>query len=141
MKQSGSGILLPALKSEGSRATTTLTFLPLFAGCVFLRTHMCSPQEVAIGLFVASGNLLHQIKGHSHSVGALSFCRTGKTLASCGENGQLKLWDVETGREMWSHEGKLFAVKAEFSPEGNLLLVGYADGEIHFRTLGAEPGR
>jgi hypothetical protein len=48
---------------------------------------------------VATGRLLWQAKGHKGGVNFLSFSPDGKTLASGGLEGDVRLWEAATGKE------------------------------------------
>ena len=84
------------------------------------------------GLFdVASGKLLHTLP-HAKSQ-QLSFDPTGQTLAVVYVNGQLVLWDVQTGTEKkrvqaWANE--LFTVA--WTPDGSMLATGGHNAPLTF---------
>ena len=42
--------------------------------------------------------LLHKLDGHTGTVRGADFSPDGKTLATVGDDGQLRLWDVATGK-------------------------------------------
>ena len=61
-------------------------------------------------------------------VQALAFSSDGKTLAAALEMGDVKLWDVETGRspiQIWGHNFDTRALS--FSPDGQILASGSTD--------------
>jgi WD40 repeat protein len=60
--------------------------------------------------------------GHERPVLGLDFAPDGKTLASCGYDGTIRLWDVETGRCLATLEPHAGAVnQVVFSPDGTWL--------------------
>ncbi len=74
----------------------------------------------------------HQVRlrldGHKVRVRCVSFSPDGQRLVSSDESGQIRISDVETGRELASfsaHGGAAFCVK--FSPDGRLLATGGND--------------
>jgi tricorn protease-like protein len=73
-------------------------------------------------------------KGHTFDVNRIALSPDGKTLASGGgdsRNGELKLWDVATGKEVAAlagHSGSLYALA--FSPDGKLLASADSWGKL-----------
>ncbi|WP_292822924.1 WD40 repeat domain-containing protein [Nostoc sp. JL33] len=43
---------------------------------------------------------MRTLTGHSNGVNSIVFSRDGKTLVSGGQDKTIKLWEVETGREI-----------------------------------------
>jgi WD40 repeat protein len=68
--------------------------------------------------------------GHSQGVFALAFSPDGKTLASGAADNTVKLWDVESRREIRTLGPGLPAISMAFSPDGRVLAVGLIDGRI-----------
>ncbi len=72
------------------------------------------------------GSDWQMLLGHRKKVNAGAFSPDEKTLATCGADGQVKLWQVETGRELLTlqdHPGEN-AQCAAFSDDGQVLAVG-----------------
>ena len=70
-------------------------------------------------------------RGHTSAVRALAFSPDGKTLASCSDDGTIKLWDAPALREVRSLPGHRGAVLClAFSPDGKRLATGGADKAI-----------
>lgn len=64
------------------------------------------------------------LKGHTELVRSAIFSADGKTVYSCGDDGFVIVWDVETGRETarFGHRGR--AMNAALVDGGRTLLVG-----------------
>ncbi len=68
---------------------------------------------------------------HRASVQALAFSPDGKTLASSGKDGSLKLWDLASLQERASHVGRGRWMEAlAFSPDGRWLASASGSTEI-----------
>ena len=63
----------------------------------------------------------------------LAFSSEGSLLASAGEDGTIRLWDVETGAHLRTLTGHLrFVYCVAFSPDGKILASGGEDKTIQF---------
>lgn len=71
------------------------------------------------------------LRGHKKFVYGMAFTNDGRHLASVGGDGILRLWNVESrrlARQFDWEVGPLHCVR--FSPDGNLGVVGAANGQI-----------
>jgi WD40 repeat protein len=74
---------------------------------------------------------MHTIKAHQDLIYDLTFSPDGKTLASCGYDRLIHLWDVATGkplRDLKDHSDAVYSVA--FSPDGTLLASAAADRAV-----------
>ncbi|MBD1803884.1 CHAT domain-containing protein [Microcoleus sp. FACHB-SPT15] len=93
---------------------------------------------------LATGELLSTLTGHSSVVLSLAFSPDGKILASGSnmefQDGNIKLWDVDTARLQQTLGGSLLALRVSciaFSPDGQTLASGHIDTTIRLWHLGS----
>jgi WD40 repeat protein len=82
-----------------------------------------------VRLWTVGGRPVRVLDGHKGSVWSLSFAGDGKTLATAGADGTVRLWELATGRErarLTGHRGGVLAVA--FAPDGDTLATGGIDG-------------
>jgi WD40 repeat protein len=71
------------------------------------------------------------LTGHTDVIYALAFSPDGKTLASCGYDRLIKLWEVATGkllRDLKDHSDAVYGLA--FAPDGKLLASAAADRAV-----------
>jgi WD40 repeat protein len=71
------------------------------------------------------------LRGHRDMIQDMAFSPDGKTLATCGYDRLIKLWDVATGKELRTltdHSDAVYGLA--FSPDGRLLASGAADRAV-----------
>jgi hypothetical protein len=85
--------------------------------------------------FLASG-LVRSFAGHLDAVRLVAFSPDGRFALSGSEGHTLKLWDVDTGKELrsFARHSKWFSSVA-FSPDGRFALSGSADSTLKLWDL------
>src|SRR5262249_44314712 len=81
---------------------------------------------------------LPPLKGHKQSAIDLAYSPDGKTLVSSGgglnnqdTGGEVKAWDLATGKELWSARGELGGIwGVAFAPDGKTVAGACQDGTI-----------
>ncbi len=82
-------------------------------------------NEPGIRLWEArTGREVGQLSGHRDHTAQIAFSPDGKTLASTGGDGSLKLWHLPTRREVATLLETGATGPVAFSPDGSLLIVG-----------------
>ncbi len=73
---------------------------------------------------------------HPATVRAVAPSSDSSQLATCGDDGVLRVWDLETGRELQRFSGHSGAAQTvAFAGNGKTLVTGGADGTSRVRTL------
>lgn len=79
-----------------------------------------------ISIFDAeTGQLLHKVSGHGFGTTSLSWSNRG-TLASAGQDGKVRLWDIKSGEARELDAGSHWVEKVAFSPDGKFLVSSAA---------------
>jgi RNA polymerase sigma factor (sigma-70 family) len=91
-----------------------------------------------------TGKILQTLVGHSNGVYSVDFSPNGNTLASAGRDGTIRLWDVQTGKEMQRLEGhkdqtteQRWINSIAFVPKGRLLAETARDGTVRVWDVAA----
>ena len=106
----------------------TKILMALFVGGVFLNTAFAAEKLVP-----ASGKQRPEIfvqTGHSSNVSSIDFSPDGKYLVSGSSDKNIKLWEVETGREIRTFVANDMVDSVAFSPDGKSLLSLESKGAV-----------
>lgn len=91
----------------------------------------------SIALFeVNTWKRLDPLKGHQSVIAAMAFAPDGRTLASVGHDGSLRLWSVPALAEvavLYDHVDYTLAVA--FTPDARWLISGSRDGTVKLRRI------
>jgi WD40 repeat protein len=90
-----------------------------------------------------TGALIGKAQPHPASIRAVTFSPDGKRLATGCEDGQIRLWDGETGETRPAAHGRGMSHQADvecvtFSPDGKTLLSGSWDGSGRLWDVGLQ---
>lgn len=80
------------------------------------------------------GNLLRKISAHNELIQDISFAQDNHTLISGSLDKSIKLWDTETGTNVYtkSIDSEIWSV--DITSDANILVVGCADGTVRYYT-------
>ncbi|MEE9128175.1 MAG: c-type cytochrome domain-containing protein, partial [Planctomycetota bacterium] len=85
------------------------------------------------------GRNLHVLRGHRGTVHAVRCSPSRQLVASVGEDGTLRLWQLRDGKQRWSRRASAQAVLAlAFGPK-DLLASSGADGQVRTWDLAGRP--
>ncbi|MBA4188186.1 MAG: hypothetical protein C0467_09240 [Planctomycetaceae bacterium] len=82
----------------------------------------------------ALGSVVQTIKAHDGDAWSVSFGDNGKWVASAGQDG-VKVWDVETGGEVFAYRGRRAFHVVRFAKDGTTLAAGGRDGSVRVWEL------
>ncbi|MEO0562460.1 MAG: hypothetical protein AAF125_10115, partial [Chloroflexota bacterium] len=88
---------------------------------------------------VASGEIIHELAGHSDWVNSLAFSPDGTQIVSTSLDPTVYVWDVETGERRYELVGHLEATRdAHFSPDGTQVATVSDDESVFIWDLATE---
>src|SRR5215203_2588926 len=82
-------------------------------------------SEYRIGLLDSrDGRELRALTGHTALIGTVTFSPDGTLLASASSDFTARLWNLQTGKQVWSIKLRGLGKKIVFSPKGEVLAIG-----------------
>lgn len=101
----------------------------------FLATTVMADDTVNVRN-LQTGEIHLSLKGHTQRPYSLTYLQNGEILASGSYNGQIILWDMNTGNKLNQLSGHSQTVSSlSFNPNGNYLVSGGWDSMINFWNL------
>ncbi len=96
----------------------------------------CNDPRIRVWRFLDAPDLVRPLAGHQAEAWALAFSHDGSLLASGSDDHTIKLWDVDSERELLTLRGHSQTVTAvAFLPEDDRLASVGLDGKIILWTL------
>jgi WD40 repeat protein len=82
------------------------------------------------------------LEGHTGSVNAVAVTPDGHRAVSASFDRMLRLWDVESGKEIATFTGEGEVSSCAVAPDGRTIIAGERSGRVHFGVpLSLEPKR
>jgi WD40 repeat protein len=112
-----------------ARKSYTVTGIEFDATGARLVTAGGQLEPVARVWDTATGRLVVELRGHTHSINAARFSPDGRLVVTASQDNTGRVWSVDDGRELMSldgHQNMLY--DARFSPDGGRVLSVSGDG-------------
>ncbi|MCC5614952.1 WD40 repeat domain-containing protein, partial [Nostoc sp. CHAB 5836] len=88
-------------------------------------------HPITASLTTPGGNLVRTLTGHNNSVLAVAIAPDGKTAVSGSSDNTLKVWDLQTGKEIFTLTGHNDWVRAvAIAPDGKTAVSGSSDNAL-----------
>jgi WD40 repeat protein len=84
---------------------------------------------------VETGKELRRFEGHTGRVVSVVLSANGRQALTGSEDGTARLWDVDTGRELYRFDAQEHVWAVAFSPDGRRVLLGSPDTSLQLWEL------
>jgi len=85
---------------------------------------------------------INHMGAHDDTVSCVLFTPDGSKVVSCSYDNTIRMWSVESGRELWCMRGSVDdrssyerPISAAFSPDGSKLVVGTRQGNVYVLSV------
>ncbi|MEJ6482603.1 WD40 repeat domain-containing protein, partial [Nostoc punctiforme UO1] len=108
----------------------------ILADAVKIKSEIPRFRPITASLTTPGGNLLRTLTGHNDSVKAVAIAADGKTAVSGSDDKTLKLWNLETGKEISTLTGHNSEVRAvAIAADGKTAVSGSFDNTLKLWNL------
>jgi U3 small nucleolar RNA-associated protein 15 len=97
-------------------------------------------NEIKLWDMLSGGRLMHTFSNHQKNVTGLAFDGTGSRLLSCGLDGHVKVYSLQTMQVVHGMRFGSPLMSLAVSADNKKLLVGFVDGSLMARTRRADAG-
>ncbi|MEH2059517.1 MAG: WD40 repeat domain-containing protein [Nostoc sp.] len=108
----------------------------ILADAVQSKSEIPRLQPITASLTSPGGNLVRILTGHNDSVNAVAIAPDGQTAVSASVDNTLKLWDLETGKEISTLRGHKDSVNTVvITPDGQTAVSASSDNTLKLWDL------
>lgn len=134
---SGKVLLTTSIVDEEGYYNTFATFSPDGQQilCFASETEYAAALPTSLSILDATtGEVIHELVGHSDRVTSASFSQDGKRIITSSIDGTIRVWDAEIGEEIYFLDGyeawNDFITNATFCPDDQHITATFEDGTL-----------
>lgn len=119
----------PLFKLEGQKGLSEVAFSP--DGQTLASAGSSFDGTIWLWDMARGGVKRMELEGHTDAIYSIAFSPNGALLASGSRDNSVRIWDIQTGKELFfslAHNAEVHSVA--FGPDGALLASGGGDGKI-----------